>query len=209
MKFYSKLHLIDLAKRATRWGDASLTSWYQSISKHFTWLQGRRLYRKPHPILGVMVAGLLLWISLDFWVLPYMRQLEGSISLRPAQWSQMENLVKLSKTAPAQQITIEPIDEAELQKIRMTLIAKKIKPSVLRLSLENPPRIEFQASDVLFSSVVDVLEELRATWHLYPERVEVSATSKMVIVNVSAALIQTSNPNTGSNFSSLDKGASR
>ena len=79
----------------------------------------------------------------------------------------------------------------------------------MRLSLENPPRIEFQASDVLFSSVVDVLEELRATWHLYPERVEVSATSKMAMVNVSATLMQTSNPNTGSNFSSLDKGASR
>lgn len=209
MKFFSKSHLIDLAKRVTRWGNASPTSWYQTISNRYTWLEGRRLSRKPHPVLGVMVAGLLLWISLDFWILPYMRQLEGAISLRPAQWSQMENLVKLSKTAPAQQITIEPIDEAELQKIRMTLIAKKIKPSVLRLSLENPPRIEFQASDVLFSSVVDVLEELRATWHLYPERVEVSATSKMAIVNVSAALIQTSNSNAGSNFSALNNGTSR
>ena len=79
----------------------------------------------------------------------------------------------------------------------------------MRLSLENPPRIEFQASDVLFSSVVDVLEELRATWHLYPERVEVSATSKMAIVNVSAALIQTSNSNAGSNFSALNNGTSR
>ncbi len=209
MKFLSKLHLIDLTKRVTRWSEASSTAWYQSISKRLISLEGHRLYKRPHPIVGVMAGGFLLWISLDFWVLPYMQQLEGAMSLRPAQWAQMENLVKLSKTAPAQQITVEPLDEAELQKIRTILIAKRIKPSVLRLSLENPPRIELQASDVLFSSVVDALEELRTSWHLYPERVEVTATPSMAMVNISATLMQTSNPNVGSNFSALDKGASR
>jgi hypothetical protein len=72
------------------------------------------------------------------------------------------------------------------------------------LSLENPPRIEIQASDVLFSSVVDVLEELRFTWHLYPERVEVSSTPSMSVVNISATLRQSSNPNTTLNLSAIE-----
>jgi len=131
------------------------------------------------------------------------------MSLRSAQWAQMENLVRLSKATPAQQITVEPLDDAELQRIRTILVAKKIKPSVLRLSLENPPRIEFQASEVLFSSVVDVLEELRTTWHLYPERVELTATPTMAMVNISATLIQTSKPSAGTNFSALDRGTSK
>lgn len=209
MKFLSKLNLIDLIKRATRWSKVSSTFWYQSISNRFLSLEGHHIYKKPHPIVGVMAVGFLLWICLDLWILPYMRNLEGAMSLRPAQWAQMENLVRLSKATPNQQIAVEPLDDAELQKIRTILAAKKIKPSILRLSLENPPRIEFQASEVLFSSVVDVLEELRATWHLYPERVEVTATPTMAMVNISATLMQTSNPNAGTNFSALDKGASR
>jgi hypothetical protein len=138
-----------------------------------------------------------------------MRGLEGTLSLRPIQWSQMENLVKLSKTNPMQQSTVEQLDDAELQKIRTILQAKRIKPNVLRLSLENPPRIEFQASDVLFSSVVDVLEELRTTWHLYPERVELSSTPAVAVVSVSATLRQSRNTNSPLNLSAIENSGAR
>jgi hypothetical protein len=57
--------------------------------------------------------------------------------------------------------------------------------------------------------VVDVLEELRTTWHLYPERVELTATPTMAMVNISATLIQTSKPSAGTNFSALDRGTSK
>ena len=204
MKFFSKLNLMHLTKRATRWSEVSSTSWYQSIGNRFISLKGQQIYKRPHPIVGMMAAGFLLWICLDFWILPYMRYLEGAISLRPAQWAQMENLVRLSKATPTQQITVEPIDDAELQKIRTILQSKRIKPNVLRLSLENPPRIEIQASDVLFSSVIDVLEELRSTWHLYPERVEVSSTPSISVVNISATLRQSSNPNATLNLSAIE-----
>jgi hypothetical protein len=46
-----------------------------------------------------------------------MRDLEGRTSLRPAQWAQLENLIKLSKTNQAQQNTIEPLDDAEKARI--------------------------------------------------------------------------------------------
>ena len=87
--------------------------------------------------------------------------------------------------------------------------SKRIKPNVLRLNLENPPRIEFQASDVLFSSVVDVLEELRTTWHLYPERVEVSSSPAMAVVNVSVTLRQSRNPNAILNLSAIESSATK
>jgi hypothetical protein len=209
MKFLSKLNLMDLTKRATRWTDVISNTWQKSVGQYFRSFEGSHFAVRPHPLIGVVVGGFVLWLSLDFLVFPYVRELEGAMSLRPAQWAQMENLVKLSKAAPAQQNSVEPLDDAELQKIRTILVAKKIKPSVLRLSIENPPRIEFQASEVLFSSVVDVLEELRTTWHLYPERVEVTATPTMAMVNISATLMQASNPNAGTNFSALDRGTSR
>jgi type II secretory pathway component PulM len=209
MKFLSKFNLMDLTKRSTRWGEAISNTWQKSVGKSFGSFEGGHFSVRPHPLIGVVAGGFVLWLILDFFVFPYVRELEGAMSLRSAQWAQMENLVRLSKATPAQQITVEPLDDAELQRIRTILVAKKIKPSVLRLSLENPPRIEFQASEVLFSSVVDVLEELRTTWHLYPERVELTANPTMAMVNISATLIQTSKPSAGTNFSALDRGTSK
>lgn len=209
MKFFSKLQLIGLNKHVTRLSDAISTATYQLLGRYFKSFERRSFSRRPHPLVGVMAGGFLLWLSLDIWILPYMRGLEGALSLRPIQWSQMENLIKLSKANPVQQSTVEPIDDAELQKIRTVLQAKRIKPNVLRLSLENPPRIEFQASDVLFSSVVDVLEELRSTWHLYPERVELSSTPSVAVVNVSATLRQSRNPNSLLNLSAVESSAAK
>ena len=209
MKFFSKLKLIGLTKHVTRLSDAISTATHQLLGRYFKSFERRSFSKRPHPLVGVMAGEFLLWLSLDILILPYMRGLEGTLSLRPIQWSQMENLVKLSKTNPMQQSTVEQLDDAELQKIRTILQAKRIKPNVLRLSLENPPRIEFQASDVLFSSVVDVLEELRTTWHLYPERVELSSTPAVALVSVSATLRQSRNPNSPLNLSAIENSGAR
>ena len=129
--------------------------------------------------------------------------------LRPMQWAQLENLIKLSKSKPMQLNNVVLVDEAELQKIRNILIARGLKPSVLRLGVENPPRIELQASDVMFAVVVDVLEELRSTWRLYPERIELVATSSTAVVNLSASLVQTSASSYSSNVSLLEGALSK
>ena len=204
-----KLPPQNLVKLATRWGDVNLPALRNWLSGIFGDFQKPKLSKRVHPLLGVFCALILVWLCLDVLMFPYMRGLEGTLSLRPTQWSQLENLVKLSKTNLTQQNTIEPLDDVELQKIRIILAAKKIKPSVLRLILGNPPRIEFQASDVLFSSVIDVLEELRTTWHLYPERVDVSSAQSMSIVNISATLSQSISPNAVLNFSVIEGATAR
>ena len=116
--------------------------------------------------------------------------MDSKVALRPAQWVHLENLIRLSKANTTQVGSIEPMDEAELQRIRMILAAKGIKPAVLRLTTENPPRVEVQMSDVSFSGAIDALEELRTAWNLYPDHIEVSATPKLSVVNLSANLRQ-------------------
>jgi hypothetical protein len=162
------------------------------------------LARGKQKILVTICIFGVLWAFMQFWAAPYVQRLEGQMSLRPAQWAQLENLIKLSKGKPLQLDTVVLVDEAELQKIRNVLIARGLKPSVLRLGVENPPRIELQASDVMFAVIVDVLEELRIGWRLYPERIELVATPSTAIVNLSASLVQTSASSYSSNVSLLD-----
>ena len=162
------------------------------------------LARGKQKILVTICIFGVLWAFMQFWAAPYVQSLEGRMSLRPAQWAQLENLIKLSKGKPLQLDTVVLVDEAELQKIRNVLIARGLKPSVLRLGVENPPRIELQASVVMFAVIVDVLEELRIGWRLYPERIELVATPSTAIVNLSASLVQTSASSYSSNVSLLD-----
>ena len=174
----------------TRWGSLPTFGFLSQIREKLSAIQARYFLRKLPPFLWIALAITFMCICLIYWILPAVSDMDSKVALRPAQWAQLENLIRLSKANTTQVSSIEPMDEAELQRIRMILAAKGIKPAVLRLTTENPPRVELQMSDITFSSAVDALEELRTTWNLYPDHIEVSATPKLSVVNLSANLKQ-------------------
>jgi type II secretory pathway component PulM len=190
MRHFVKLPPLSLAKAFAQRGSLNAPAFLSQIREKLSAIQARYMHQKPHPFLWTALGIALVCIGLTYWILPSVTDLESKLALRPAQWAQLENLIRLSKANSIQVSGIEPMDEAELQRIRMILAAKGIKPSVLRLTLENPPRVELQMSEVVFSSAVDALEELRKAWNLYPEHIEVSATPKIAVVNLTANLKQ-------------------
>lgn len=143
----------------------------------------------------VLIAALIVNVLL---IAPYGLKVADQLELRPAQWSQLQNLIKLAKATAASGSssfstvpgTVTLLDDMELQKIRGVLTSRGLKPSVLRLSADNPPRIEFQASDVMFSVLLEALDELRTTWRLYPEQLNVVASTGAGMVNISGVLMQ-------------------
>lgn len=143
----------------------------------------------------VLIAALIVNVLL---IAPYGLKVADQLELRPAQWSQLQNLIKLAKATAASGSssfsaapgTVTLLDDMELQKIRGVLTSRGLKPSVLRLSADNPPRIEFQASDVMFSVLLEALDEIRTTWRLYPEQLNVVASSGAGMVNISGVLMQ-------------------
>jgi type II secretory pathway component PulM len=190
MRRFVKLPPLSLSKAFTQRGSSPIPALLDQIREKLGAIQARYIHQKPHPFIWVALVITLVCICLHYWILPGLSDLESKLALRPAQWTQLENLIRLSKANPPQVSGVEPMDEAELQRVRIILAAKGIKPSVLRLTLENPPRVELQMSEVVFSSAVDVLEELRKAWNLYPEHIEVSATPKIAVVNLTASLKQ-------------------
>ena len=181
---------LTMAKAFSRWGSLPKFGFLTQIREKLSSIQARYFQRKPSAFFWIALAIALICLCLHYWILPAVSDMESRAALRPAQLAHLENLIRLSKANTSQVSNIEPMDEAELQRIRMILAAKGIKQAVLRLNAENPPRVELQMSDVAFSSAVDALEELRKTWNLYPDHIEVSATSKLSVVNLSANLKQ-------------------
>ena len=142
---------------------------------------------------------LLLWITYILLLAPYSLRLQERLEMRPAQWSQLQSLIRISKTSTTRagfstssgmSSTVSSLDDQELEKILSGLKSRGVKPSVFRLTADNPPRLEFQASEVMFSVLLDMLEELRITWRLYPNQLSVVASSGAGMVNVSGVLTQ-------------------
>lgn len=142
--------------------------------------------------IGLVVLIVLLLIN-AFVISPYAQRLQNQLDMRPAQWSQLQSLIKLAKSTSTAPTTVSLLDDTELQKIRSVLTSRGIKPNVLRLTADNPPRIELQASDAMFSVLLDTLDELRSTWRLYPEQLNVVSTSGAGgagMVNIGGVLVQ-------------------
>ena len=135
----------------------------------------------------------LVWITYILLLAPYSLRLQERLEMRPALWSQLQSLIRITKTSAAGaglSTTVSSLDDQETQKILSSLKSRGVKPSVFRLTTDNPPRLEFQASEVMFSVLLDVLEELRITWRLYPNQLSVVANSGAGMVNVSGVLTQ-------------------
>lgn len=164
-----------------------------SLARQFVMLQRGVL------ILLLMALALLLFNA--FVIAPYSQKVQDQLDMRPAQWSQLQSLIKQAKFSSASATqsqsyggavvaTVTLLDDMELQKIRAVLTSRGLKPNVLRLTADNPPRIEFQASDAMFSVLLEVLDELRTTWRLYPEQLNVISTAGVGVVNISGVLLQ-------------------
>ena len=130
-------------------------------------------------VIGLVISIVVLLVN-AFVISPYAQRVQNQLDMRPAQWSQLQSLIKLAKSISTAPVTISLLDDMELQKIRSVLTSRGIKPNALRLTADNPPRIELQASDAMFSVLRDTLDELRTTWRLYPEQLNVVSTSGAV-----------------------------
>ena len=145
---------------------------------------------------ALLIALLLpvIWVAYLYLLAPFSLRVQEQLEMRPAQWSQLQSLIRMSKTSAAgttgMPTTVSSLDDQETQKILNVLTARGIKPSVFRLTADNPPRLEFQANDLMFSVLLDVLEELRTNWRLYPMQLSVVGNSGAGMINVSGVLAQ-------------------
>jgi hypothetical protein len=158
---------------------------------------------RHHMLLAALLCIGLFAVASQIWLLPLTKTMQAQLDLRPVQWAQLQHLVRVNQlisttgvgassmaTSGSRATLANPLNESEMQKVRAVLAARDIKPNVLRLSNDNPPRLEFQANDVLFSAWIEVLDELRQVWRLYPETVSAIASANPGIVQVSSSLKQ-------------------
>lgn len=150
-----------------------------------------KVYLISHRTTVTWCVMLLIFLTINaYFISPYAQRKKNQLDMRPAQWSQLQNLIKQTRSTNEAPTTVGLLDDMEVQKIRNILVSRGMKFSVLRLTADNPPKIELQASDAIFPVLLDALDELRTTWRLYPEQLNVVSTNAAGVVNVGGVLIQ-------------------
>lgn len=135
----------------------------------------------------IALAGIILVLVVIF---PYAMRMEDQLSLRPAQWAYLQNLARESQLNLKGVELATQFDELELQRLRALLLSRGIKPSVLTVSAGAPIMVELQANGVLFSTLLELLDEMRGIWHLYPSDIDIQSTESAGVINVSSHFIQ-------------------
>jgi type II secretory pathway component PulM len=172
-------------------------SWNAKIVLQDTWQWA--LVQRKWILTTVLV--MVAVIAFQLLINPYAQHLRQKLDLRPAQWAQLQQLVALGKVNGATgagisastsngSSTVSLLDETEMQKIQLAFSSRGIKPGVLRMSADNPPNIELQVNEVMFSVLLDTLEDLRVNWHLYPSQMNVLAGSSAGMVSANGVLRQ-------------------
>lgn len=147
---------------------------------------------RTHFFYFLTVTGFTL--LLIFVLLPYERSLGEGLRIRLAQWGHLQNLIADSYVLSSPANPQLPAEEVELQALKAMLLSRDIKPANLVIISENPIKIELKANEVLFSALLDILENARIQWRLYPEELNIQAGSLPGVVTIDGRLVQHLDP---------------
>jgi type II secretory pathway component PulM len=140
--------------------------------------------------LAILVSVLCLSALLIWFAKPYLEMSQPPIALKVSQSIHLKNLIIESKALNNDLQLVNQLDDRELEEFKKLLISKGMKVGHLSIQTKNDPSIQMQLKYVSFAAFIDLLNESRIIWHLYPIDVSVEATDSAGIVHINATLIQ-------------------
>ncbi len=121
----------------------------------------------------------------------------NTMNLRQAQLTTIQTLIQKSKLTSLSGDPSPPLNENEVETIRIMLQNRGISPNVLRLNLgrNGASELEMQADQVPFGQWIAFLDEAAHRWDLFPVDLNIVAGDSPEIVSIRAVIQQTSEGN--------------
>jgi hypothetical protein len=140
--------------------------------------------------LAILISVIGLFALLIWFAKPYLDMSQTPIALKVSQSIHLKNLIIESKSLNNDLRLVNQLDDRELEEFKKLLISKGMKVGHLSIQEMNEPSIQLQLKYVSFASLIDLLNESRVIWHLYPMDISVEAADSSGIVHVNATLMQ-------------------
>lgn len=162
-----------------------------------TWSDVRAWLHMHGRTLAIYLALPILGIILLMVIQKQTQQQVNTMYLRQAQLTTIQNMIQKSKLSSLMGDPSPPLNDNEVETIRIMLQNRGISPNILRLNLtrDGASELELQADQVPFGQWIIFLEEAAQRWDLFPVDMNVSAGDAPEIVSLRAILQQTSEGN--------------
>ncbi len=139
------------------------------------------------PMIGIVLA----WVIQD----QTHHQLD-TMYLRQAQLTAVQSMIQKSKLTSLSGDPSPPLNDNEVETIRIMLQNRGITPGILRLNLNRGgSMVELQAEQVPFGQWIVFLDEAAQRWDLFPVDLNVVAGDAPEIVSIRGVLQQTTQGN--------------
>jgi hypothetical protein len=161
-----------------------------SIKALFDGLNLLQLLNANKKLFAILVSTLGFLVLLILFAKPYLEVSQLPIALKISQSIHLKNLIIESKSLNNDLRLVNQLDDRELEEFKKLLISKGMKVGHLSIQAKNDPSIQMQLKYVSFAAFIDLLNESRIIWHLYPMDISVEATDSAGIVHINATLMQ-------------------
>lgn len=168
----------------------TLNGFLSSIKTLFNGVDLLRILDANKKQFGILVSVLSLSALLIFFAKPYVEISQTPIALKVSQSIHLKNLIIDSKALKNDLQLPNQLDDKELEEFKKLLISRGMKVGHLSIQVKNDPSIQMQLKYVSFAAFIDLLNESRIIWHLYPMDIVVEATDSAGIVHINATLTQ-------------------
>jgi hypothetical protein len=140
--------------------------------------------------LAILVSVIGLSAFLIWFAKSYLEMSQTPIALKVSQSIHLKNIIIESKSLNNDLRLVNQFDDKELDEFKKLLISKGMKVGHLSIQAKNDPSIQMQLKSISFAAFIDLLNESRVIWHLYPMDISVEATESAGIVHINATLTQ-------------------
>ena len=124
------------------------------------------------------------------------RQQVNTMYLRQAQLTAVQSMIQKSKLPSLSGDPSPPLNDNEVETIRIMLQNRGITPNILRLNLNRGgSMVELQAEQVPFGQWIAFLDEAAQRWDLFPVDLNIVAGDAPEIVSIRGVLQQTTQGN--------------
>lgn len=161
-----------------------------SVKTLFNGIDLPNLLRDHKRLLAIFLLFLSFTVLLTLLAKPYLEVSQTLIALKIAQSNHLKSLFIESKAIKSDGQLVKTFDDQELENFRKILLGKGMAVSHLSMNATSDASIEMQLKHVSFASFIDVLNQSRDTWHLYPLDVSINTTDTAGIVDVKTTLKQ-------------------
>lgn len=139
--------------------------------------------------MGIFLSIVMLLI-LILVIRPYSIKAHDRVLLNQSQSEILKKLIIESQSLSNNKNLVPVFQDQDLIKLKQLLLSKGMKPTQLTLNSADSATINLQLNQVAYASFLDLVNEFREIWNIYPVQISIVASASPGIVNIETKLVQ-------------------